>query len=147
FILEYGADSGGTLSGTTEQEVEFNSNSDPVTAVTAAGYESTKWSDDSTSTPRVDMNVKSDASVHAVFDTKTYTLTYSASTGGTVSGNKNQTVAHGSDGSTVTAVANSGYMFEKWSDGITTNPRKDTNVTSNKTIIAQFKLATTTVVD
>ncbi len=69
----------------------------------------------------------------------TYTLTYIAGEHGSISGDAIQTVAAGGDGSPVTAVADSGYRFVKWSDDSTDNPRTDTNVTANITVTAIFE--------
>lgn len=69
-----------------------------------------------------------------------YTLTYNAGTGGYISGTTPQSVCRGSNGTAVTAVANTGYAFQNWSDGSTTNPRTHTNVTSNITVTANFVL-------
>lgn len=68
----------------------------------------------------------------------TCTLTYTAGTNGTISGNSPQTVNYGGSGTAVTAIADSGYAFSGWSDGITANPRTDFNVTSNLTVTANF---------
>jgi predicted small lipoprotein YifL len=61
-------------------------------------------------------------------------LTYIAGDNGTILGEEEQAVKHGEDGSEVTAVPDEGYHFVKWSDGITDNPRTDTNVTENITV-------------
>ena len=74
----------------------------------------------------------------------TFTLAYAAGTNGTLSGATAQTVNYGASGSTVTAVANSGYHFVNWSDGGTANPRTDTGVTNNVSVTANFA-ATVTV--
>jgi len=67
-----------------------------------------------------------------------YKLTYTAGTGGTISGTSPQTVYYGNSGSQVTAVPATGYHFVSWSDGSTTNPRTDTNVSANITVNASF---------
>jgi hypothetical protein len=67
-----------------------------------------------------------------------WTLTYSAGPHGTISGATPQTVANGGSGTAVTAVANPGYRFVRWSDGSTANPRTDTNVTGNISVTANF---------
>ena len=67
-----------------------------------------------------------------------YTLTYTAGTGGTISGTSPQSVAYLGSGTPVTASANTGYRFVRWSDGSTTNPRTDTNVTANISVTASF---------
>ena len=67
-----------------------------------------------------------------------HTLSYSAGANGSLSGNTSQTVAHGADGTPVTAVPDAGYHFAGWSDGATANPRTDTNVQSDITVTANF---------
>ncbi|KAB2898864.1 MAG: DUF1566 domain-containing protein, partial [Dokdonella sp.] len=67
-----------------------------------------------------------------------HTLHYSAGPNGSLSGDTNQTVVHGSDGTAVTAVPNTGYHFDAWSDGVTANPRTDTNVQADINVIANF---------
>jgi len=67
-----------------------------------------------------------------------WTLTYSAGAGGSISGTTPQTVASGADGSEVTAVPNTGYRFVRWSDDVMTASRTDTNVTADITVTAVF---------
>ena len=74
----------------------------------------------------------------------TYTLTYTANSNGTITGSSPQTVNSGSSGTAVTAVPSTGYQFTSWSDSSTSNPRTDTNVTSNKTVSATFTLTPVT---
>jgi len=75
----------------------------------------------------------------------TYTLTYTAGSGGTISGSTSQTVASGTAGTAVTPTPNSGYHFTNWTDGSTANPRTDSNVTSNISQQANFAINTYTV--
>ncbi len=72
-----------------------------------------------------------------------YTLTYTASAGGTLSGTTSQSVCRGSNGTAVTAVPNGGYAFSQWSDGSTANPRIETDVTANLSFNATFVLVNT----
>lgn len=65
---------------------------------------------------------------------KTYTLTITAGTGGTVSGGG--TYAYNTK-VTIKATANSGYHFVKWSDG-NTNATREVTVTGNATYTATF---------
>ena len=67
-----------------------------------------------------------------------YALSYSAGVNGTLNGNTSQTVSPGGTGSSVTAVANPNYKFEKWSDNLTTATRQDANVTGNLNVTASF---------
>ena len=73
-------------------------------------------------------------------ETPSFTLTYSASANGSISGTTLQFVSEGSDGSAVTAVANSGYHFVDWSDASTANPRTDTGVTADVSVTANFTI-------
>lgn len=74
--------------------------------------------------------------------TATYTLSYNAGSNGSLTGNTAQTVAEGTDGTTVTAVANSGYYFSRWSDASVVNPRTDTAVSASISVTAEFMLDT-----
>ena len=71
--------------------------------------------------------------------TPQFTLNYTTATNGTIQGAATQTVYQGANGSEVTAVADAGYHFVQWSDGVTANPRTDENVTANITVEAQFE--------
>jgi len=67
-----------------------------------------------------------------------FTLNYSAGANGTITGTTSQTVNLGENGTEVIAVANSGYHFVNWSDGVTTASRTDTNVQSSISVTANF---------
>lgn len=72
---------------------------------------------------------------------KAYTLTYISSVGGSVDGEVVQTVKAGENASKVTAVAEEGFLFIQWSDGMTGPNRTDINVNADKTICAIFDRA------
>ena len=132
FTLNYAAGTGGNLTGNISQVVDYNGSGTPVTAVPNTGYHFVNWSDGSTANPRTDANVTANRSVTANFAINTYTLTYAAGAGGTLTGSTTQTVNYNGSGTAVTAVPNTGYHFVNWSDGSTANPRTDTNVTANR---------------
>jgi len=69
-----------------------------------------------------------------------FTVTYTAGTGGTIIGTASQTINSGSDGMAVTAAPNSGYRFVSWSDASTNASRTDTNITADHTYTASFEL-------
>lgn len=75
----------------------------------------------------------------------TYTLTYTAGAHGTISGETIQTVELGKDGTPVTAIADAGHTFQRWSDGSTENPRTDRAVAKDLTISAEFVKIESTV--
>jgi ELWxxDGT repeat protein len=73
-----------------------------------------------------------------------YNLVYSVESNGTLSGSTTQVITSGGNGTAVTAIADEGYHFVKWSDDVTDNPRTDTNVTGNISVTANFEIGTTT---
>jgi uncharacterized delta-60 repeat protein/uncharacterized repeat protein (TIGR02543 family) len=70
-----------------------------------------------------------------------YTVSFVANVGGSIRGNTSQQVQSGRNCTSVTAVADSGYIFTGWSGGAsgTTNPLTVASVYSNMTITANFK--------
>ena len=66
------------------------------------------------------------------------TLTYTAGSGGSLSGSTTQTVNDGSNGAAVIAVPHTGYQFTSWSDHSTQNPRTDTDITHDISVEALF---------
>ncbi len=145
YTLTYTAGANGSITGNTSQTVNHGSNGTPVTAVPATGYHFLNWSDFSTDNPRTDANVMANISVTANFAINTYTLTYTAGANGTITGTSPQTVNHGSNGTAVTAVPNTGYHFTQWSDGILTVSRTDANVTADISVTANFAINTYTL--
>jgi len=76
----------------------------------------------------------------------TYTFNYLADPNGTITGSSTQVVSAditGATGTAVTAVANDGYYFSDWSDGITANPRIDVGVTGDISVMANFAIEET----
>lgn len=130
--------SGGSVSGGSEQTIDYGGQNAAVTAVPDTGFSFVRWSDGVTANPRTDTNITEDLSVYPVFQRNNYTLTYTAGEHGAISGSTTQTVAHGSDGGTVWAIPDSGYVFSGWSDGGTANPRTDTGLRGNLSLSATF---------
>ncbi len=79
--------------------------------------------------------------INATFALNEYTVTYLAGAGGTISGVATQIVTHGSDATMVEAVADSGYHFVQWDDGILTEQRTDAAVTNDITVNALFAIS------
>ena len=120
---------GGTFAEGTEVTIQ---------AIPKGGYYFNGWNDGNHANPRT-ITVTGDATYKASFSaqqTQTYTLTvtcnpsegYVEGTGSYTAGTK----------VTVKATAWSGYKFDKWNDGNTTNPREVT-VNDNMTLVALFK--------
>ena len=68
-----------------------------------------------------------------------FLLTYSIIGGGRISGEAAQEIEEGTDGEAVTAIANEGYKFVMWSDGLTTAQRQDFGISANLAYIAYFE--------
>jgi len=140
--LEYLAGPNGSIAANATQIVEAGLDGAPVTAVSDEGYLFANWSDGRTDNPRIDTNVTEDVSVTASF-TVPVTLTYLAGEHGHIEGDAEQTIGIGGSGTAVTAVADSGYAFLRWSDGRTDNPRTDVEVVADQSVTALFEVAIT----
>ncbi len=145
YTLTYAAGANGAVSGTSPQTVNHNGSGTAVTAVPNANYHFVRWSDGKTANPRTDTAVTADRNVTATFAINTFTLTYTAGAGGAVTGTSPQTVDYNTSGTQVTAVADTGYHFTGWSDGLSTAARTDGNVTANKSVTANFAINTYTL--
>ena len=113
-----------------------------LTATANTGYTFTNWTkNDGTvvsNNATYTFNVTESGAYAANFTLNSYMVTASANPteGGTVTGGG--TYNHGQN-ITLTAMANEGYTFTGWSDGVTTNPRTIT-VTGPATYVANFEL-------
>jgi len=141
FALNYSAGANGTLTGNVAQSVNYGADGTLVTAVADGGSHFVSWSDGLTTAARTDLNVTANISVTAAFEINTpHTLTYSAGSNGSISGAASQSVAYGADGTSVTAVPDSGYHFVVWSDGLTSASRAESNVTEHFAATADFAI-------
>ena len=131
-----------SITGNTSQSVTYGASGSSVTAVPATGYHFVSWSDGVTTATRTDSNVSDNLTVVANFAINTYNLSYTAGTGGTITGSASQTDNYGANGSAVTAVAADGYHFVNWSDGNTNATRTDLDVMANLSVIANFAINT-----
>ena len=111
-----------------------------------AGYHFVDWSNGTSGTNNpLLVTMDADKTITANFAINTFTLAYTAGTGGSLTGSTSQTVNYGSNGTAVTAVPNTGYQFVDWSDGVLTATRTDTNVMANLNVIANFSILSTPV--
>lgn len=108
-----------------------------LTATPAFGYHFVQWNDQNTDNPRT-ITVTRDSAFTAQFAANSYTITAEpndptmGSAYGSGTYNFNTTA-------TLTAVAEYGYHFTQWSDGVTDNPRTVT-VQNSATYTAQFEI-------
>ncbi|MCF8275015.1 MAG: T9SS type A sorting domain-containing protein [Flavobacteriaceae bacterium] len=83
----------------------------------------------------------SDTASITITENTSFVLAYTANTGGIIIGTTPQTVRCYESGSSVEAIPNTGYVFIDWSDGLTTNPRTDTNIDKDISVTANFDVA------
>lgn len=142
FTARYLAGEGGKIEGMAEQILEAGADASPVTAQADEGYTFVKWSDGITTPTRTDKNLSYNLTATARFEKKRYVLRYETDGNGTIRGEAEQTVEHGENAASVTAVPNVGYKFVKWSDGVKTATRTDKNVAQDLTVTAEFEKKT-----
>ncbi|MCH5159471.1 MAG: InlB B-repeat-containing protein [Clostridiales bacterium] len=116
---------GGRIEGATTQTVVKGTYGTTVIAIADNGYEFIKWSDGLTSPSRTDLSTYAydaiDSSrknilfneVYPLFG-KQHTVHFRALTGGYIIGETTQTITTGQAGTTLTAVAEEGYIFMGW---------------------------------
>lgn len=75
-----------------------------------------------------------------------YNVNYTAGANGALTGSTEQVVDRGADGTIVTAIPDTGYVFGSWSDGVLTASRTDTIVTADISVTANFLATITTAV-
>ncbi len=110
-----------------------------ISATANEGYHFVRWSDGNTSAERT-ITMNRDLTLTAEFAINTYAVTATAKNGKVEGAG---TYNHGAE-ATLTAVANTGYHFTKWNDGVTTATRKVT-VTSELSFTAEFEINSYTV--
>jgi uncharacterized repeat protein (TIGR02543 family) len=153
FRVTFAAGPGGSVTGSTTQTVVYGGSASAVSAVPSAGCTFTNWTGAGFTTtnasPLTVMNVTQNLTITANFTQQTFTVTFAAGPGGSITGSTTQTVAYGGSASAVSAVPNAGYTFTNWTGaGFTTtkaSPLTVTNVTQNLTITASFAQQTFTV--
>src|SRR5690606_31466312 len=138
FTLTYLAGDGGSIVGVSPQVVDERADASEILAVPDEGHEFVDWSDGSPDNPRADLSVAANLTVTANFALRSFSLTYVAGAGGSITGESSQEVSYGGSGTLVTAVPDSGYVFHRWSDGLGTASRTESNVTSAVTLTAEF---------
>lgn len=139
YILNYCSSDGGFIEGNKNQRVEKGQDGSTVTAHAESDYEFTSWNDGVTNASRTDTSISADLSVTASFIKDVYySINYSAGEGGFVTGDTNQTIEAGLDGTEVKAIPLDGYEFTSWSDGKTDASRKETDVLTDLSLTAKF---------
>lgn len=139
--VEYTCTQGGALEGEAIQAKTIKSGGSAkfnmVTAIPSEGYRFAGWSDGHQNRFRVD-TLSQSSSFQAIFEKIMIgTITYEAEEGGSIEGELIQSLEYGAVTSRVSAVADYGYHFVGWSDGVTEPARFDV-VEGDKTVSAIF---------
>ncbi|HIY45828.1 MAG TPA: InlB B-repeat-containing protein [Candidatus Borkfalkia excrementipullorum] len=128
----------GGIEGSPRQYVRAGEDARAVEAEAKEGYKFVGWSDGVKSAWRQDKAIQGDMTVYAEFEKEKYEVRYTAGEGGRIEGKSEQEVAYREDGEPVTAVAEFGYMFVKWSDGNESAERQDTRIKEPLEVAAEF---------
>lgn len=137
--LQYKADFGGYVLGAVKQSLEYGEDGREVQAFAQTGYQFIEWSDGYKEPVRRDLNVKKSKTYIARFaPLPAITINYSSTVGGKVFGNLTQQVLPGLWATQVDAIADTGYEFVGWDDGLKTTWRLDKAV-SDLSVTAIFK--------
>lgn len=124
--------------GSTIQYVKHGQNSISITAIPFEGFTFVKWSDGVTTPTRTELNVQKSIKVTARFQRINLKVIFNASEGGHLEGDADQSIDYGNDSCEVTAVANQGYLFAGWSDGVMRETRIEKEVKQNIEATALF---------
>ncbi|MBE6544272.1 MAG: hypothetical protein E7675_07710 [Ruminococcaceae bacterium] len=125
YTVNYLPTIGGKITGTLTQTLFEGEIFETVVAVPDDGYEFVSWSDGVTTPERTD-TATMNADITANFVPKRIcTVIYNPTVGGKIEGALTQTIFIGSSTTTVTAVAEEGYYFLYWDDGVTEATRSD----------------------
>jgi len=146
------AESDNANSPAVTRVVESGKAGPEIIAVPDDGYRFVKWSDGQTNDVRTDV-ANADLTVTAEFaaivtSSGPYKVTFIAGTGGSLridnatvySPRYDTTVTAGTSAAVITAIAEAGYKFVKWSSGSTDVMRFNTNILANISDTAIFQL-------
>lgn len=138
--VSYTAYGGGTIKGKLTQEILYGEDAESVVAIPEVGYKFLEWTDGSKEPVRKDLNVSSNLNIGAVFSTSVqYEVRFIAEKGGMIEGSLNQRIEEGEDSDYVRAIANDGFEFVEWSDGVKSAERNLCNVQKQTELYAKFK--------
>jgi len=115
YDISYVAGTGGTITGTDAQTVDYGANTVAVTATPISGYHFVSWNDSNLNATRNETAVMADATYTASFAPNSYTITFDSAGGSPV------TSITQDFGTTITAPADptrTGYTFTGWTPAL-----------------------------
>lgn len=132
------AEEGGTVEG--QGEISFQIKSGAALQIKAEplpGYRFVEWDDGVTDATRT-VTVTDARTYTAKFEIRTYMLQYLAGEHGRIEGKSEQGLLYQEDGEEVTAIADEGYTFTGWTDGVETATRQDLAIENDIYVTAMF---------
>jgi len=149
YILNYLANSNGSLTGTSSQTVDYNTSGTSVTATPDVGYHFSSWSDGVLTATRTDENVVANLSVTANFSINTYIINSSSGSGGTITP-LGETSKDYNSSQSYQIEANDGYQIENvLVDGVSVGAvdiYQFSNINHSHTVEASFETIPISVV-
>lgn len=137
--VKYIAGEGGRIEGYAEQTVKYGEYADPIVASPIDNsYKFDRWSDGGTTRGRYDLPYDDMVLTAYFVKREKATLHYVAGAGGTIEGAAKQDTYEEIYGTFVTAIPDTGYAFESWSDGKTDAKRHDMGK-GDQTFTAEFR--------
>ena len=146
YAVNFIAGANGSITGDTSQTVNHGSSATAVTAMPDTGYHFTGWSGgefSGTSNPLTISNITAAKTITANFAIDTFNVTVSSTAGGSTDKDGVNVVDYGGS-LTITPTPDTGYHFTGWSGDASDaeNPLTISNITSDKTITANFAIDT-----
>ena len=149
YKVEFSSEKNGRVEGDSIQQIAYQGSSSEVKAVAMEGYQFLEWQDLSGNTisnenPFTLSQVERDTVVIASFEVLKFKLTFTTSSGGSISGVREQTVEFDFNSTEMTAIPDSGLVFDQWvyTNGdffSSENPLVLKNVKQDYSLEAKFK--------
>jgi len=140
--VNFQTDGNGTIKGKDCQTIKYGEWTEIVTAIPNVGYRFVRWSNEYPYA-QIRHMAYDDIIITAIFEKIFYTVEYKADGNGTIKGETIQTVMYEDNAKVITAIPKDGFVFVKWSDGVTTAERQDCNITENLNLTAYFGFCAT----
>lgn len=137
-VVHYIAGEGGIIEGEKNQIVKEGEATSAVIAVPNEGYYFVEWDDGNINAGRTDKDLIKAVTFKARFERITYECNYYAGTHGRVEGETKQIIYYKENASSVTAIADEGFEFTGWSDGVDTATRNDNQLLQDLNVTAMF---------
>lgn len=115
FYVDFSAGKNGSIEGEMIQIIKLGEDAETVTATPDYGYHFVGWEGIDATTPEVTVTaIDKHTKALANFAINEYAVVFKAPENGTIKGESEQTVTHGTDASLIIAIPDEGYKFKEW---------------------------------